>query len=370
MAMTIRRPDVAIFISSLRGGGAERVMTTLANEIAARELHVDLLLTRAEGPYLSLVSEAVRVIDFRKRRPALALGPLVRYLRKEQPRALLSALDHTNLIAVAARQLSGVQTRHIVSQRNNASIRPSLWNGAKDLPNYWLLGVGYRRSDGVIAVSDGVADSLTRHHGVPRSLIHVIYNPVVIPESSPNTDTPHPWMAMPNLPVVLGAGEFITQKGFDTLVEAFDVVRHHQQARLVILGEGQRRPELRRLVAQLGLDDHVLLPGFVKDPWAWMRRAAVFALSSRWEGLPNVLLEAMACGTPVVSTNCPSGPAEILEDGRWGRLVPVDDPAAMARAILETLNDPQNPPVVKRAADFDLKSAADRYLEILGIHTG
>lgn len=365
---TPRERHVGIFTSSLRGGGAERVITTLANEFAARGVRTDLLLARAEGPYLTKVDPVVRLVDFGVRRPMFAVGALAGYLRRERPSALLSALTHSNLVAVAARVLSRAPVRHVVSQRNDASIRPYLFKEAKELPNFWLLGPGYRRSDGVIAVSKGVAESLVRHHGIPPDLIDVVYNPVVIPAPAFDSEAPHPWMATKEPPVILGAGEFIPQKGFDTLVEAFYAVRQERPVRLVILGEGKLRPELEQLVGRMGLEDDVLLPGFVMDPWSWMRYAAVFTLSSRWEGLPGVLLEAMACGTPVVSTDCPSGPSEILEDGKWGRLVSVDDSAEIARAILATLDDDTHPAVVERAADFDLRTTADQYLRILGVH--
>lgn len=365
--VTSPRRHVAIFISSLRGGGAERVMTTLANEFVTRGLDVDLLLARAEGPYLSMVDPDVRIVDLDARRPILALPALVRYLKTQRPNALLSALDHSNLLAVAARHLSRVPVRHIVSQRNDASIRPKLLTDAKELPNYWLLGPGYRRSDGVIAISQGVAESLIDHHRVPRSLIHVVYNPVVVTAATDAEKPPHSWMAPGEPPVILGAGEFIRQKGFDTLLKAFALVIEERPARLVILGEGRLRPELERLANSLGLWDRILFPGFASDPWVWMRHAAVFTLSSRWEGLSSVLLEAMACGTPVVSTDCPSGPSEILENGKWGRLVPVDDPASIAQAIVATLDDERHPAVDERAAQFDLRRAADQYLEILGI---
>lgn len=364
------RPHVAIFISSMQGGGAERIMCNLANAFTKRGISTDLVLARTQGPYLAEVSEKVRIIGLDVSRPIFALWPLTQYLRREQPQAMLSALDHSNLIAVAARRFSRVPIRHVVSQRLDSSIRPHLRREPLEILNYWLLGPGYRRADAVIAVSGGVARSLEESHSVPRELIHVVYNSVEVPLEHPREELPHPWLAPGGPPVVLGAGRLTRQKGFDTLIAAFHLVRNDRPARLVILGTGEDQRPLETLASELGVHSDVDFPGFVSDPWTWMRRSDVFVLSSRWEGLPGVLLQAMACGTRVVSTDCPSGPSEILENGRWGRLTPVDDATSLAEAILDTLDDPDPPPVANRAADFSPDDMVDQYLDVLGVRHG
>ena len=167
--------------------------------------------------------------------------------------------------------------------------------------------------------------------------------------------------------MILGVGRLTQAKDFPTLIRAFALVRKKRAARLMILGEGEERPKLEALVRELGLEREVTLPGFVDNPYKYMKRAAVFVLSSKWEGFGNVLVEAMALGTPVVSTDCPSGPAEILENGRWGRLVPVGDVYALAEAIIETLDEEHHPDVANRAKDFAVELAVEKYINVLGV---
>jgi glycosyltransferase involved in cell wall biosynthesis len=233
----------------------------------------------------------------------------------------------------------------------------------------------YLTADAIVTVSHGVADDLALHAGIPRERITTIYNPVVTPDLLDKAQAPldHPWFTPGAPPVVLGVGRLHAQKDFPTLLKAFARVRAKQEARLMILGEGKnarkntvQRTALTALAAQLGVAADVALPGFVDNPFAYMARAAVFALSSAWEGLPGVLIQAMACGCPVVSTDCPSGPAEILENGEYGSLVPVGDDLSLANAILSTLNaPPARDRLQARAAMFSVDRTADRYLEVL-----
>ncbi|NLO89188.1 MAG: glycosyltransferase, partial [Clostridia bacterium] len=187
----------------------------------------------------------------------------------------------------------------------------------------------------VVAVSQGVADDLVKTTGLMRELIKVIYNPIVTPEllEKAKESIGHPWFKPGQPPVILSAGRLTAAKDFPTLIHAFARVRAERLARLMILGEGEERPNLESLVRELGLESDVSMPEFVENPYAYMARAAVFVLSSAWEGFGNVLVEAMAVGTPVVSTDCPSGPAEILEGGKWGKLVPVGDVEKLAKAL-------------------------------------
>jgi glycosyltransferase involved in cell wall biosynthesis len=225
----------------------------------------------------------------------------------------------------------------------------------------------YPRADAIVAVSRGVADDLARFAGLPRDVIRVIYNPVVGADLPRMAGEPvdHPWFRPGELPVILGAGRLSRQKDFPTLIRAFAEVRRARPARLVILGDGAQRAELEALVRTLGLADAVALPGFTSNPYAHMARAAVFVLSSRFEGFPNVLVEALAVGTPVVATDCPSGPAEILERGRHGRLVPVGQADALARALLATLDAPGDPAGRRRrAADFSADASVSTYLDL------
>jgi len=362
---------ISIFIPSLRGGGAERVMVTLANGFAGQGHRVDLVLARAEGPYLADVSARVRVVDLGASRVLTSLPGLVRYLRREKPNAMLSALNHANVAAIAARMLAGVPTRLVVSERNHVT---RSMQASRDLASravIRLMAWLYPHADGIVAISDGVADDLARAAGLPLDSITVVYNPAVTPvvEALAGASPPEKYLAAGSLPVILGVGRLTAQKDFSTLIRAFARVRSCTPCRLVILGEGELRDELKALADSLGLDGDVSMPGFVDNPYACMSRAAVFVLSSRWEGFGNVIAEAMACGCPVVSTDCPSGPAEILEGGRWGRLVPVGDADALAEAMLATLSEERHPDVARRAGDFGVDQALAKYSDMLGLKT-
>lgn len=359
--------DIAIYLPSLRGGGAERVMVTLANAFAARGRAVDLVLVSAQGPYLAEVAEGVRIVDLGARRVAASLPALVAYLRRRRPARMLAALNHANVIAVLARGLARVPTRLVISERNHVSRGGRIGLFSPERALLALMRWTYPHADGVVAVSMGVADDLARAIDLPRARIGVLYNPVLTPalldRAAARLD--HPWFGQDEPPVVLGVGRLTAQKDFPALIQAFARLRSRRPCRLIILGEGELRTELEALVERLGLRADVALPGFVDNPYVWMRRAAMFVLSSAWEGLPNALIQAMACGTRVVSTDCPSGPSEILEQGRWGPLVPVGQIDALADAMSATLDDRNPPDVARRARDFALDHTVDAYLQEL-----
>ncbi|MGD9840629.1 MAG: glycosyltransferase [Candidatus Bipolaricaulis sp.] len=362
---------VALFFHGLLGGGVERVMVNLAAGFVRKGLDVDMVVGKAEGPLLSDVPSQVRIVDLGVVRMHRALPGLVRYLREERPHALLSALDHSNVVALWARAIARVPTRVAVSIRFDTSQVVEQAHSLRDrFVRTWTRPF-YRRAEAVIAVSQGVAEDLVRHTGVPREKVHVIYNPVVTPELflRAELDPAHPWFFPGAPPVILGVGRLAKQKDFATLIRAFARVRQVLPARLLILGEGEERLNLERLVQEMGLDGEVALPGFVGNPFPFMKRAAVFALSSRWEGLSNVLIEALALGTPVVATDCPSGPAEILEGGKWGRLVPMGDDAALAEAVLATLAEPQQLQAAQERMRerFGLDAVVEQYLDVLGL---
>jgi glycosyltransferase involved in cell wall biosynthesis len=358
---------LAMFLPSLDGGGAERVVLNLAAGFARRGIPTDLVLSSSAGPYLQLVPPAVRVIDLKVSRMLHSLRPLAAYLRRERPFALLAALDHANLVAMVAARLAGRSTRTVISvhctfprTREPKSIRENA------IP--WLLGRLHHWADAIVAVSDGVADDLANTTGIPRDRIGVIYNPVITPELLPASLQPaaHPWFDDTSRPVVLGVGRLTPQKNFRLLVEAFAGMSSEHRARLVILGEGPERSALEARVRQLGIQDDVSFPGFVKNPYACMARAAVFVLSSDFEGLPTALIESLAVGTPVVSTDCESGPREILRSGTLGELVPVGSAPDLARAISRALRRPR-PPVPDLRA-FTLDTALDQFEQAFCLH--
>ena len=360
---------LAIFVPSMLGGGAERIALNLARGISERGYVVDLVLAEAQGPYLAEVPASVRVVDLKASRTLKSLPGLVRYLRRERPQAMLSMLGHANLIALWARRLADVPSRVVVSVRNtlsrSAQHSPSLRNSLM----LKLIRRYYPWADGIVAVSKGVADDLSQVAGIARDRIQVIYNPIVTPALREKARAPldHPWFMNGQAPVVLSVGRLTAtnQKDFPTLIEAFAQVRRSRPARLMILGEGEQRANLEAMVKQLGLEQDVLLPGFVANPYPYMRRASVFVLSSRWEGLPGVLIEGLYCGAPLVATDCPSGPREILKDGQYGQLVPVGDVSGMARAIETSLDGETIVPPHESWLPFETASVVGQYLDIL-----
>jgi glycosyltransferase involved in cell wall biosynthesis len=359
-----RSDRLALFVPSLRGGGAERVMLELAHGFASRGIATDLVLPQAEGPYLSQVRPEVRLVDLQASRVLSSLPGLVGYLRRERPAALLATLTHASLVALWAKRLAQVETRVVVREANTLSMGKGQSANQRLLP--FLARRFYRWADEVVAVSEGVASDLTRTAKLSPERVHVLHNPIVTPEllALARADLDHPWFAAGAPPVVLAVGRLSRQKDFPTLLRAF-ASRRHRSARLMILGEGSERPGLEALVKSLGLTADVALPGFVENPFAYMARAGVFVLSSAWEGMPGVLIQALACGAPVVATDCESGPREVLQDGRVGRLVPVGDASALGQAIDRTLAEPRRPLPDGVLDRFTQESAVTAYLRVL-----
>lgn len=354
---------LAIFLPNLSGGGAEKVMVILVNGLVERGVDVDLVLGRAQGPYLSGIDQRVRIVDLESNRVLFCIVPLIRYLRKERPGVMLSALITANIVGVMARRLSGVPLRLVLSEHAVSSV--ALADNPSFLKRIFpvLMRITYPMADLVIAVSHGVADDLTTNFNVSPARVDVVYNPVVTPEllELSKNRAEHKLFDKPDMLVVLSVGRLTSQKNYPLLIRAFAELPNTDKACLVILGEGELKGELVGLAKALGVESKVYFPGFVSNPFMWMRRASVFVLSSDYEGLSMVLIEAMACGTPVVSTDCPSGPSEVLEGGKWGRLVAMNDAAALSKAIMETLVEEKHPDVKSRAQYFDIKRGVDGY---------
>ncbi len=394
---------VALAFGTLAAGGVERSMLTLAERFLACDCKVDVLLCRRQGELLGEVPEGARVIElgrsdpWRTRALAFAADPFaltpfrlrkktlkelrqlpdfVEYLRTAKPAAVLAAMPRHNLQAIWARQLSGLRTHLVISQRDRASPEARTayteHEALRAFPSS-LLRRAYLQADAIVAVSYGIADDLASYANIPRERITTIYNPVVTPDLTAKARTPldHPWFECGQPPVILGVGRLHPQKDFPTLIRAFAHVRAQRPVRLVILGAGDAGrdayvSDLRSLPAKLGVDDDVRFEGFVANPFAFMARASVFALSSVHEGLPGALIQALACGCPVVSTDCVSGPREILDDGEYGPLVPVGDDAAMAAALQQVLDNPLPPDRLRARAElFSVDRAMERYSALL-----
>ena len=280
------------------------------------------------------------------------------YLDRERPAATLAMLIPSVAAVTMAARLARYRVR-IVGTLHNA-VRSRRWLHRASL--------SYPRVDAAVGVSRGVASELTGAVGVPADRVHTIYNPIVSPTILRDTQQPtgHHWLDHPGPRVVLAAGRLTKQKDFSTLLAAFAKLRDRCPTRLIVLGKGRLRPDLLAQAQRLGVSEHVDFPGFVSNPYAFMSKASLFVLSSRHEGLPTVLIEAMACGCPVVSTDCPFGPDEILEDGRWGELVPVGDAKALSAAMFRALESPQPSDVLReRASVFGIDQAIARYDALL-----
>lgn len=356
---------VAIFLPDLSGGGAERVFALLAQELAARGIATEVILVKARGPHLAAVRDVVPVIDLDARATRYSLVALARHLRRSRPDVLVTALDHANLVAIWARMLARVPTAVVVGHHRNVRLTV---DGRSAETGLWgrLVRWFYPRADAIVAVSHGAAAKLAIALGLDVSRIDVIYNPVIPDdlESLGRAPTAHPWLAPGRDPVIMGIGRLVPEKDFSSLIQAVGIVRQARPVRLIILGEGPERTMLEARVAELGLGDAVSMPGFVGDPYSHLARASVFVLSSVSEALPTVLIEALALGVPVVSTDCDSGPSEILDGGALGRLVPERDPEALAAAILETLATPVERPTADRLERYRRSVAVDAYLRL------
>lgn len=358
---------LAFYLPSLRGGGAERVTVNLMRGLAKMDVPLDLVLVKAEGPYLAEVPDNVRVIDLQSTRVIASVPHLIRYLKRERPAVLVSAMVQANIAALLARRLVGGNTKLAVVEHSTLSRQSLKSTSRKEI----LMPIFARRvypwAKGVAAVSQGVADDLAQVTGVSREKIKVLYNPVVREEifEAARQDIQHPWFHDSNSPLIIAIGRLTKPKDFPTLIRAFASLKKQRDAKLLILGEGEERQSLEALVKELGLETCVSLPGFVTNPYAYLARARLFVLSSQWEGLPTVLIEALALGVPAVSTDCESGPREILKHGNYGRLSPVGDSSALAKQIEAALDE--IPKKIPREAwsEFCEDVAATNYLQFV-----
>jgi glycosyltransferase involved in cell wall biosynthesis len=365
----MKKKSLAIYLPSLASGGAERLHIGLAPTFLATGWDVTFVLQHATGAFLPMVPKEARVVALNRGRTLSSLPPLVRFLKQERPDILLSNLGHNNIIAIWATLLARTNTRAIVSQHSALSAE---CNHARNwqyrvLPWFYKMFLPF--AHGIICVSQGVATDLTQTAGIKPESISIIHNPVIFHDFADKLNTPvdHPWLADKRAPVVLAVGRLQAQKDFTTLISAFALLAKKRDIRLIVLGEGDQHAELSKHAQNLGVGDRVDLPGFITNPLPYMRAANVLVMSSLYEGFGNVLVEALACGTPVVSTDCQHGPVEVLEHGRYGQIVAVGDPEGMAAAIEETIDHP--PPeqvLIERAQDFTADRAIAQYLQLFG----
>ncbi|MFQ5527082.1 MAG: glycosyltransferase [Thermoanaerobaculia bacterium] len=369
MAPSETRPRSLVVVRPTLGpGGADRVTVTLLESLDRDRVSPSLVLFRREGPYLDDLPEDVPLETLGASSLWTAWWPLARYLARQQPDVLFSTCSGTNVTACLASILSGRRARLVLSERN-------VLMRDQPLVKKWLMlfakNLLYPVADRITVVSRGVANDLLDKLFLDSDKLEVVYNPIVGPDveamaSEALKDPPFDL----HVPVVLAAGRLVPAKGFDVLLAAFASVAAQTEAHLVILGDGPLRSELEAQARGHGIAGRVHMPGFVKNPFRYMARSTVFVLSSRFEGLPGVLLQAMACGVPVISTDCPAGPDEILTDGRDGVLVPVNSAEAIAGELLTLLRDPERRSRLasagrERSQAFRTEPVVREYLRVL-----
>ncbi|WP_170977265.1 glycosyltransferase [Halorussus salinisoli] len=365
--------DISIFIPSFSVGGAEQMAINLSSEFADMSVNVELVVARNKGGLAKKVGSNVSVeeleFDIDKFPLPFCVRRLSQYIDDHRPDIVLSLMKHTNITAISAKLLASHSPTMIVSERNHISrsLNQHPIHKRKTLKN--LMRILYPYADHIIAISEGVSKSLQDEIRVQEKKISVIYNPVVTNKLLKKATEPidHHWFQNEQTPVVLGVGRLHPQKNFETLLKAFALVRSNIDAKLLILGEGKEREKLKTLAEDLGIEEYLCMPGNVDNPYKYMSQSSVFVLSSAWEGFGNVIVEALACECPVVSTDCHSGPSEILARGEYGRLVPVRDEGRMAEAITQTINGDKIPDnkLKNRSMDFQSDNIAKKYLDII-----
>ena len=363
------RPSSIAFTGFRSGpGGIPNVLVNLMNGLAAADTPIDLLVNGRDIPELDRLRRDIRVIDLSRRSGLTVTLRLAGYLSNERPSALLSTRERAGRQALYARRLARSAVRILVRVGTHNSVSLQQRNLVQRFLRRRALAFTYRRVDGIIAVSRGVAADLAAASGLPPERIVTLNNPTVPEDVRDRAAVPvaHPWLQPGAPPVIMALGRLARVKDYPTLLQAFARLRAAVPLRLMILGDGNQRGAILDLASHLGVAADVALPGFVANPYSYLSKATLFVLCSRREGSPNALIEALAVGTPVVATDCPSGPGEILDHGRIGRLVSVGDVEGLAAAMKATLDRPPDPRQLRDAArPFGMAAGIEAYRRVL-----
>ncbi|MES9993426.1 MAG: glycosyltransferase [Candidatus Thiodiazotropha sp.] len=362
---------IACFLATSGHSGVDRLAQNLLPAMAQAGYAVDLLKIGNHGPHLDPQrADNLRVVEFSARHVYTALPELLKYLKSARPDVLLTDKDRVNRTAILAHALSGSSARLIV--RSGTTVSANL--ASRDRLDRFIqrnsMRYLYRRADAILTPSRGAADDFAETIGTPRERITAVPSPIITPGFLQQLEQPldHPWFQPGQPPVILGAGELCRRKDFTTLIRAFALLADNYDCRLMILGKGRARERLEQEINRLGIEGRVSLPGFVATPYPYMKRASLFVLSSLWEGMGNVLVEAMAAKTPVVSTNCPNGPAELLSGLSANVLVKPGDPAAMAEAMAGQLDNPvPESELLSAVGPYRLENSVTSYLAAMGL---
>lgn len=356
---------ILIVLPSLAGGGAERIRLVLADEFLRLGFRVEFVVISGGGELENMVPAGANITNLNSKTLAGGMMQLSRIIRQRRPDCVLAAMWGLTVISIIAHRLAGGPGSIVISDHEILSL--SNMGRQKWLRRAMALSIRlfYPLARARIAVSRGAADDLARLGGISRAGIRVIYNPAYSADLCVQHETPGQW-ARYGGKWILAVGKFKREKAFHVLVSAMRRVCDQVDAQLVVLGDGDLRAGLEAQISDLDLSDRVSLPGFVHDTSPWYANADLFVMSSTSEGFGNVIVEALQYGVPVVSTDCPSGPREILADGEYGRLVPCNDPQALADAMLAALQEtPDREKLQRRARDFAPDRIALEYLDVM-----
>ncbi len=366
--MTDKKLTITVALPSLIPiGGAERNSLLLTEQFLRKGYAVDFVIADEPNDWTGVIPAGARTIVLGKPRIRQFVLPFSRYILERKPDAIVSSMWPFTSACIIAHRISRAKSRILVSEQNPLSVQYKPWGRVHNLLMRLSLACTHRFADVCLGVSSGVADDLSRLGSISRKRINVVYNPIRLAQNEKFNDSrdSEVWQGWTG-PRLVAIGSLKDQKNYPVMLEALALLNREREARLMILGVGQAEGKIRAKVKELSLDEHVIFAGHVSNPAPYLQSANLFVLSSDYEGFGNVIVEALSCGVPVVATDCPSGPAEILENGKWGRLVPVGDAKALAHAIHASLDDRIDPQaLMKRAADFSPSVIADQYLDLL-----